>query len=101
MWIQTQSRQQIINSDRVINIFIDKTGTKIMANTTREDAFSFVLGEYKDRETCLKVLEHITIGIGSILPGIPMPLGGEVDTWAEGIDKIAAMNIANDFIKSL
>ena len=101
MWIQTQSRQQIINSDRIINIFIDKSGTKIMANTTREDAFSFVLGEYKDRATCLKVLEHLGIGIGCIIPGIPMPLGGEVDTWAEGIDKIAAINIANDFVKKL
>ena len=99
MWIQTQSRQQIINSDRVINIFIDKTGTKIMANTTREDAFSFVLGEYKDRETCLKVLEHITIGMDNNLPGIPMPLGGEVDDWANGIENVAAINIAHKFVK--
>ena len=99
MWIQTQSRQQIINSDRVINIFIDKSGTKIMANTTREDAFSFVLGEYKDRETCLKVLEHITIGMDNNLPGIPMPLGGEVDDWANGIENVAAIDIAKRVCK--
>lgn len=97
MWIQTQSRQQIINSDRVINIFIDKSGTKIMANTTREDAFSFTLGEYKDRDTCLKVLEHLSVGISSNLPGIPMPLGGEVEDWTKGIEDIAAFNIAKSF----
>ena len=99
MWIQTQSKQQIINSDRVINIFIDKTGTKIMANTTREDAFSFILGEYKDRDTCLKVLEHISVGMSSNLIGIPMPFGGEIEIedWAKGIEDMAAINIAKSF----
>ena len=96
MWIQTQNRQRIINSDQIIDIFVDKTGTKIMTETTRDGDF-FTLGEYKDRDTCLNVLEHITIGISSKLLGIPMPLGGEVETWAEGIDKIAALSIANDF----
>lgn len=99
MWIQTQSKQQIINSDRVINIFIDKSGTKIMANTTREDAFSFILGEYKDRDTCLKVLEHISVGMSSNLLGIPMPLGGEVEDWAKGLEEIAAIGIAKAFVK--
>lgn len=98
MWIQTQNRQRIVNSDQIIDIFVDKTGTKIMAETTRDGDF-FTLGEYKDRETCLKVLEHISVGMSSNLPGIPMPLGGEVDAWAEGLENIAAINIAHKFTK--
>ena len=98
MWIRTQNKQRIINSDQIIDIFVSKTATKIIAETTKEDVIA--LGEYKDRDTCLKVLEHITIGMISNLPVlIPMPLGEEVETWAEGIDKIAGINIANEFIK--
>lgn len=100
MWIQTQNKLRIINSDQVIDIFVDKSGTKIMAEITRDGDF-FTLGEYKDRDTCLGVLEHITIGMGSKIPGIPMPLGGEVETWKEGIDKMAAINVANTLLMSL
>ena len=101
MWIRTQNKQRLVNSDQIIDIFIGKAGTKIIATTTCNDLTEITLGEYKDRETCLKVLERITIGMGSILPGIPMPLGGEVDTWTEGIDKIAAIDIANDFVSKV
>ena len=99
MWIQTQNKQQIINSDQVIDIFISVRGNVIYAETIKENYTA--LGEYGYRNICLKVLEHIFIAMNNNLPGIPMPLGGEVDTWAEGIDKIAAIDIANDFIKSL
>ncbi len=97
MWIRTQNKQRIINSDQIIDIFVGKSGTKIIAETTKEDVIA--MGEYKDRDTCLDVLEHITIGMGSNLPWIPMPLDEEVETWAEGIDKIAGINITNEFIK--
>jgi hypothetical protein len=78
---------------------VNKTGTKVMADTIKECGFSFTLGEYKDRDTCLKVLEHISICMDSNLPGIPMPLGGEVDDWANGIENVAAINIAHKFVK--
>ncbi len=97
MWIQTQNKQRIVNSDQIIDIFVDKTGTKIVADSTKDNDFVFTLGEYKDRKTCLAVLEHITIGMGSNLPGIPMPLEEEIETWAEGIENVAAINIAKGF----
>ena len=78
MWIQTQNKQRIINSDQIIDIFVDKTGTKVMAETTRDGDF-FTLGEYKDRDTCLKVLEHISIYIGS-----NNPIGDTNATWWRG-----------------
>ena len=104
MWIQTQNRQRIVNSDQIIDIFISMSGTKICANTTvghhePGNTSQFILGEYPDKDTCLKILERITIGMGSKLPGLPMPLGGEVEAWTEGIDKLAAINIANEFVK--
>ena len=104
MWIRTQNKQRIVNSDQIIDIFVDKTGTIIYANTNvghheLGDTSQFILGEYQDRDTCLKVLDHIAVVMGSIIPGIPMPLGGEVETWVEGIEKIAAVNIAHKFVK--
>lgn len=97
MWIQTQNRQRIVNSDQVIDIFISVRGIEIYAETVKEDYIS--LGEYKDRDTCLKVLEHISVGMGSNLPGIPMPLGGEVEDWAKGLEEIAAISITKAFVK--
>lgn len=44
MWIQTQNKQRIVNSDQIIDIFIDNTGKKILAETTRDGDF-FTLGE--------------------------------------------------------
>ena len=49
MWIQTQNRQRIINSDQVIDIFIDKQGKNIYAETTCNGE-AIVLGVYKDRD---------------------------------------------------
>ena len=102
MWIQTQNRQRIINSDQIIDIFISKTGTKIYANTTvghhePGDTSQFILGEYKDRDTCLKVLESISVVIGSRVSMITMPLDGEIDTWSKDIADIAMAYIVNDF----
>ena len=54
MWIQTQNKQRLVNSDQIIDIFIDKTGKIIYAETTRDGDF-FTLGEYQDRDTCLYV----------------------------------------------
>ena len=82
MWIRTQNKQRIINSDQIIDIFVDKTGTKIMARTTRDGDF-FTLGEYKDRDTCLGILDHILIVIGKNLPMTVIPFGGDVDEWYE------------------
>ena len=103
MWIQTQNKQRMINSDQIIDIFVDKTGTKIMAETVIDNRdhpvpIHFALGEYKDRDTCIEVLEYVAIATGS-LPVLPMPLGGEVDTWIDGISKIVANQIVNDFVK--
>lgn len=97
MWIQTQNKQRMINSDQIIDIFVDKSGTKIMAETTRDGDF-LDLGCYENRQICLEVLEYVAIATGS-LPVLPMPLGGEVDTWIDGISKIVANQIVNDFVR--
>lgn len=96
MWIRTQNRQRIVNSDQIIDIFVDKTGTKIMAETTRDGDF-FTLGEYKDRDTCLDILEHLGAVIGNNTFIITMPLGGVIDEWKEGLREIARYCITKDF----
>lgn len=80
MWIRTQNKQRIINTDQIIDIFIGKSGTKIVANTTCYDldASEVVLGEYPDRDTCLTVISQILDNVSYSLPKFEMPLGGNV-----------------------
>lgn len=102
MWIRTQNKQRIINSDQIIDIFVDKTGTKIMAETTRnrENGDFLTLGEYKDRDTCLKILELILTAIGRAkAPGITMPLGGDVENWERAIEELTKFYLIQDFRK--
>ena len=103
MWIQTQNKQRIINSDQIIDIFIGRTGTKIVANTTCYDldASEVVLGEYQDRDTCMTILEHmsIIIGITGKIPGITIPLGGEVEEWCKFMEDLGQAFVIRDLLK--
>ena len=84
MWIRTQNRQRIVNTDQVIDIFVDKTGTKIMAETTRnrENGDFLTLGEYENRDTCLEILDVLMIvGDHDDVKWLQLPLGGDVESW--------------------
>lgn len=77
MWIRTQNKQRIMNAKNIVDIFIDRTGKIIYANTV-EDADYETLGNYADRDTCLKVLEEILSAIEHDWKIYKMPLGGDV-----------------------
>lgn len=100
MWIQTQNKQRLINSDQIIDIYINKTGTAIYANTIDPEEFK-LLGEYPDRDTCMKILEHtsVIIGVTGKIPGIAMPLGGEVEEWCKFMDELAQAFVIRDLLK--
>ena len=85
MWIRTQNKQRLVNSDQITDIFIDKTGTKIMAATNylKEEITYITLGEYKDRDVCLKIIDTIHICMTAELSGMEMPLGGNIEDWAK------------------
>lgn len=89
MWVRTQNSQRIVNSDHIVDIFIDKDGTKIYAELSIDSRGFILLGEYKDRDTCLEVLNGLNIIIGSTITGIEMPLDGEVDTWNDEMEEMA------------
>lgn len=80
MWIRTQNKQRIINSDQIIDIFIDNTGKKILAETTRDGDF-FALGEYENRDICMEILNHLFEASTFPYSYESMPLGGDVDKW--------------------
>lgn len=100
MWIQTQNKQRLINSDQIIDIYINKTGTSIYANTIDPEEFK-LLGEYPDRDTCMKILDHmsIIIGITGKIPGITMPLGGGVEEWCEFMEDLGKAFVIGDLLK--
>lgn len=100
MWIQTQNKQRIINSDRIIDIFINSSGKLICAEITRDRDY-FTLGEYPDRDTCMKILEHMSIilGITGKIPGIAMPLGGEIEEWCKLMEDLGQAFVIRDLLK--
>lgn len=90
MWIRTQNRQRIVNSDHIVDIFIDRTGTKIFAETTLDSRDFFVLGEYENRDTCLEILDVLMIvGGHNDVKWLQLPLGGDVESWLEDSHKMA------------
>ena len=97
MWIRTQNKQRIINSDQIIDIFVARTAPVLYANTT-DDADFLILGEYKDKDTCLDILECLLVGIGSNVPAISLPLGGEVEEWKKEVETITTAYISKEFI---
>ena len=94
MWIQIQNKQRIINSDQIVDIFIDNTGKNLIADTIiRQNNFGLILGEYQDRDTCLFVLSAILECITSEQVIVKMPLGSEVDNWVDFIKHRGEINI--------
>lgn len=96
MWIRTQNKQRIINSDQIIDIFVARTAPVIYANTT-DDADYITLGEYKDKDTCIDILECLLLTVGSNVPAMTMPLGGEVEEWKKGIQDLVTAYISKEF----
>ena len=87
MWIRTQNRQKLINSDHIIDIFIDKSINKIYTESTDCDLFE--LGEYEDKDACMAVLDIITRITGyKEATYIYMPPKGDVKDWASRVDFI-------------
>lgn len=96
MWIRTQNKQRIINSDQIIDIFVARTAPVIYANTT-DDADNIPLGEYKDKDTCLEVLNALLMLIGTKHPSCEIPLGGDVDEWNKAVAELSSLYVVNDF----
>lgn len=101
MWITTQSKKVLINSDNIIMIFLTGGGDNIIKarieNATEKCTENITLGEYEDRETCLEILEHLSLVIGgNDISSISMPLNEELDEWLKGVaDLFAACMIKN------
>ena len=101
MWITTDNKKVLINTDNIIMIFVTGGGNNIIkariANTTEKCTENITLGEYKDRETCLEILEYLSLVVGSNIPAITMPLIEEVDEWLKNVAKLATIYISNEF----
>lgn len=101
MWIITQNKKVLINTDNIIMIFVTGGGNSIIkariANATEKCIENVTLGEYKDKETCLKIFEQLSLVVCSDIPGITMPLIEEVDKWLKDVSALADYYIAKDF----
>ena len=68
-----------------------------ITNAIEKCTENITLGEYKDRETCLEILEHLSLVVGSDIPSINMPLNEELDEWLKDVANLATYYIAKDF----
>ena len=62
MWIRNPFKTLAINTDQMKMVFISKDNRTIKAEMTNyqdKGATYVILGEYKDRETCLLVLDEL------------------------------------------
>lgn len=62
MWITTQNKRMLINSEQIIDIYTNVPGTTIFAETNAmiNGANKIIpLAEYKDRKTCLLVMDDL------------------------------------------
>lgn len=81
MWIRTQNKQKIVNADQIVDIFIDKTGKTIYAETTLDDDF-IELGAYRDRDECIDILSTLQKALITYDDlWIEMPFGGDANHW--------------------
>lgn len=86
MWIRTQSRRILVNTDNVNLLFVSNDYKSIKArivNVGSDEQEYITLGEYKDGATCLKILEHLLLVVGSDILAITMPLDEEIDEWSK------------------
>lgn len=66
MYIVTQDRMTIVNSDNVLRYYVYQlsNGCRIKAVGNGADAImGFVLGEYKDKETAKKELDRLLVAL--------------------------------------
>lgn len=86
MWIKDQKGTEIYNLDNIVKIFISRVktiGDECKVCCTTDNGSVFTLGEYRDTDAALKVLNIIfknvngQINYDEIVP-LELPLGGEV-----------------------
>lgn len=73
MWIRTKDRDELVNSDRVKNIFIEKL-VKLTNPKWSLIADEITLGTYTSEENANKVLDYIFYCICSEKKGMNMPV---------------------------
>lgn len=99
MWIITQNGQRMINSDKVSEIFIDNTGSKVCALIDKTANYSVVLGKYLSRDNSKKVFDGVCSSIISSLPAMDIPSDADIDEWVKVQDTVLSTYLSKTFIK--
>ncbi len=99
MWILTQNGQRMINSDKVSEIFIDNTGSKVCALIDKTANYSVVLGKYSSRDNSKEVFDGLCSSIMGGLPAMDIPNDADVDEWVKVQDTLISTYLSKTFIK--
>lgn len=79
MWIMSQNKRLMINSKKIIDIFISKNGKEIEAKYGEEMYNSVILATYDNLDTSLKAMECLDMAFNSKdTKTFRFPLGGEL-----------------------
>ena len=92
MWIKTQTKFCLMNTDNIEYICIDLR-RKGIACKCRDESL-MILSTYNSMEECNKVFDGINKALFGGIPVVELPLGGDIDSWLANVDKAALKRIA-------
>ena len=80
MWIMTQTKNNLVNTSQIVNIWADRKTCSVKATAIKSgEVSSLTLGSYATYDICLEVLNELYIDLSyGKIGGIRMPLGGDV-----------------------
>ena len=93
MWIKTQIRYCLINTDNADYICID-IPRKGIACKLKNSENTLVIATYNTPEECMKVFAGINTALFGGIPVLELPLGGDIDSWASNVDEASLKWIA-------
>ncbi len=90
MWIRTQKKDAIVNSDNLVNIRRDYNLKDSMVAMVHGRELYITLGTYTNPEEFNDILENIQQALMMDVPGIDLPKDDpdEIKTWLKNMEEI-------------
>lgn len=78
MWIMSQNKRVMVNSKKLIDIYVSKNGKEIEARYGEEMYQVVSLATYDNLDTSLKAMKELSIAFSLGDKDFTFPLGGQI-----------------------
>lgn len=97
MWIMVQNKSRMINTDRIIEMFVSIKGPFIICRIDPDDKHNIIAAEYSSREECYQVLRRIGFLMNTIDScDIFFPNKETLEDWMRVTDDLIDVFIKED-----